>query len=260
MERLCRKLRALKMPRNLYDLLRSWLDARVFCVVVDGVCSDPLPLENSVYQGTILGPPLWNQHFSDSRNATAAEGYVETVYADDMNAFKQFDQHIEHEDIFDDLKRCQAELHKWGVGNRVSFDPSKEGFHILHRRFPSYSEFKILGVLFDSQLKMHSAVRELAVQAGWRLKALFRARKYFSVNQMFMLCKSQVLSYVESGSVAFVHAPVTTMSPIDRFFFVYVFIALASAEGALVHKTPSMDNSGLANQRLYVLAALFAER
>ena len=42
--------------------------------------------------------------------------------------------------------------------------------------------------------------------------------------------------------------------PFVFLFFVYVFIALASAEGALVHKNPSMDNSGLANQRIQIRA------
>ena len=121
-----------------------------------------------------------------------------------------------HEDILNDLERCQTALHKWGKGNRVRFDPSKESFHILHRHYHSNTEFKILGVLFDSQLKMHSAVRELVVQAGWRLKSLLRARRYFNTCQLFMLYKAQILSYVESGTVAFFHAPETTMVPIDR--------------------------------------------
>ena len=216
MERLCGKLRALKMPRQLYSLLCSWLEERVSCVLVEGVCSDPLPLANSVFQGTVLGPPLWNQHFGDAPVATRGEGYDETVYADDLNLFKSFGAKADHADIREDLVSCQSALHTWGRGNRVLFDPAKESFHVLHRQFSSNSEFKILGVLFDSQLKMHSAVRTLVVQAGWRLKALLRAKRFFSTNQLVMLYKAQILSYIESGSVAFIHAPMTTMAPVDR--------------------------------------------
>ena len=96
------------------------------------------------------------------------------------------------------------------------FDSDKEGFYILYRQFASDGNFKILGVFFDTQLKMHAAVRELAIQGGWRLKALLRTKRFFSLNQLVMLYKSQVLSYLESGSVAFFHAPATTMNPLDR--------------------------------------------
>ena len=114
---------------------------------------------------------------------------------------------------------CQASLHKWGSGNRVLFDPSKESFHILHRLHSSDDTFKILGVIFDSKLLMHTAVRTLAIQAGWRLKALLRVKRFFSTGQLVMLFKSQILSYLESGIVAFFHAPASTMKPIDRIFY-----------------------------------------
>ena len=63
----------------------------------------------------------------------------------------------------------------------MKFDPGKESFHILHRRFPAGDNFKILGVLFDSQLLMHAAVRDLAIRGGLRLKALFRVRRFFTI-------------------------------------------------------------------------------
>ena len=43
---------------------RSWLEPRSAHVVVDGVQSRQCMLSDSVYQGTVLGPPLWNTHFA----------------------------------------------------------------------------------------------------------------------------------------------------------------------------------------------------
>ena len=66
------------------------------------------------------------------------------------------------------------------------------------------------------QLRMHDVVRELAVQGGWEMRALLRASKFFTMHQVIMLYKPQVLLQLEVGCVAFIHAPLTTMMPLDR--------------------------------------------
>ena len=200
-------------------VVASWLDDRISQVVVDGAQSMVSPLTDSVFQGTVLGPPLWNQYYSDATVATGRHGYTDTTYADDMNVFKRFDRSASHSTILEDLKTCQTALHQWGSGNCVIFDPGKESFHILHRLYSSNDTFKILGVLFDSKLLMHEAVRVLAIQAGWRLRALLRARRFFLTGHLVMLFKSQVLSYLESGIVAFFHAPISTMKSVDRIYY-----------------------------------------
>lgn len=215
-ETLLRKIGGLQMPRCLGKLLKSWLGDRFSKVVVDGSASSGSPLTDSVFQGTVLGPQLWNQHFSDANVAVRKRGFLETVYADDMNAFKRIRRGTAEGDIQDELVACQHELHEWGRGNRVTFDSGKESFHVLHRLHPSRSSFKILGVVFDNHLLMHGAVRMLAIQGGWRLRAILRARRFFSIGQLVLLFMAQVLSYLESGCLAFIHAPSTTMDPVDR--------------------------------------------
>jgi hypothetical protein len=46
-------------PRYL-NFLESYLAPRKGRVVVQGTFSDEISLENSVFQGTVFGPPLWN--------------------------------------------------------------------------------------------------------------------------------------------------------------------------------------------------------
>ena len=62
---------------------------------------------------------------------------------------------------------------------------------------------------------MHTAVRAVAIQAGWRVKAILRGKCFFSIKELVRLFKAQVLSYIESGIFAFIHAPPSTMQPID---------------------------------------------
>ena len=185
-------------------------------IIVKGVSSTPRLLANSVVQGTTWGPPLWNVHYEDARHAVANLGYDETVYADDFNAFKAFDAIWSDNDIFTDLKACQHELHQWGQANQTLFDASKEEFIILHRSRGVGPSFRFLGVVFDKELRMHEAIAKLAVDAGWRLQALLRTRRFHSTSSLIRLYKAQILSFLEAATPAIVHAAPSQLDRIDR--------------------------------------------
>ena len=103
-----------------------------------------------MFQGTVCGPPLWNIYFEDAQQAIRKMHFIETVFADDLNCCKSFDRSIVDNKIYEDLHSCQNGLHEWNEANQVTFDGSKESFHILHPRAPSGNDFRMLGVFFDS--------------------------------------------------------------------------------------------------------------
>ena len=41
-----------------------------------------------IFQGTVLGPQLWNLYFEDASKAINEYMFEEVVYADDLNAYK----------------------------------------------------------------------------------------------------------------------------------------------------------------------------
>ena len=43
---------------RLWNVVRSWLQKRKAKILVEGVFSESVGLENMVFQGTVLGPPL----------------------------------------------------------------------------------------------------------------------------------------------------------------------------------------------------------
>ena len=49
------------------DFLNSYLEPRIGRVTVEGAYSDTFDLCNMIYQGTVLGPPLWNVFFMTSQ-------------------------------------------------------------------------------------------------------------------------------------------------------------------------------------------------
>ena len=104
-------------------MLASWLEERDAFVVVEGVRSSAWKLINQVFQGTVWGPQLWNIFYADARRAIHETGFLETVFADDLNCFRAFDGHASNDDILNAINTCQTELHSWGHANQVVFDP-----------------------------------------------------------------------------------------------------------------------------------------
>ena len=77
-ERLMKKIALTGLHTNLAGFLASWLSDRASQVVLGGATSTAEVLANSVFQGTVLGPPLWNAFFGDARRALACIGFKET--------------------------------------------------------------------------------------------------------------------------------------------------------------------------------------
>ncbi len=220
-KRLGDKLRATGLHPRVVAVLESWLEDRLSRVVVGGEFSPEEPLTDSVFQGTVLGPVLWNLFYEDARLSVNRKGYEESVFADDFNCWKPF--RVRHTEVqadqksaLTDLNAVQKELHLWGEANRVLFDPTKESFNLLHHRFHFGEDYKLLGVVFDTSLLMHRAAREVATEAGWRLQTLLRVRRFFSTPELFRLYKTQVLSYMESGTPALYHAAPSVLDRVDR--------------------------------------------
>ena len=59
------KVRQLGICDKIVDLFGQYLSPRIANVVVAGECSDLFEISDMVFQGTVLGPLLWNVFFAD---------------------------------------------------------------------------------------------------------------------------------------------------------------------------------------------------
>ena len=140
--RLLRKLRARGVPDAILMVIQSWLYERRARVAVGGKFSKDMKIQNMVYQGTVLGPPLWNIYYADAAMAVNIIGFLEIVFADDLNCFKDFGIHIPNSELHVEMHHCQSELHRWGKANQVSFDTAKQSKHILALRGGEGEKFR----------------------------------------------------------------------------------------------------------------------
>jgi hypothetical protein len=215
MKRLAAKLRQKGIHPKIVAVLISWLKERFARIVVGGASSKEMGLSNMVFQGTVTGPVLWNLFFEDARHAINECFFTEVVYADDLNAYRIFPSCTHNSNIKISLDGCQQELHKWGDANQVAFDASKESHHVLSLSDPEGGNFKLLGVSFDTELSMASAVSEIVSAAGWKLRTLLRTRRYYTDADLIVLYKTHLLSFLEYRTPAIYHATRAVLSRLD---------------------------------------------
>ena len=100
-ERLVAKLRCSGLNDTVIRFLESWLEDRESIVVVGGSSSERTMLADSVFQGTVLGSPLWNLFYIDASFAVRPLSFIEVVFADDFNCWKAFERGTSHGQISD---------------------------------------------------------------------------------------------------------------------------------------------------------------
>ena len=100
MRRLVEKLKASGVNEEMLAVFKSWLGSRFAIVIVSGAQSETMSLENMIYQGTVWGPTLWNIYYRDAAIPLRRHGFLEVVYADDLNCFKFFQRSTFNKIIF----------------------------------------------------------------------------------------------------------------------------------------------------------------
>ena len=63
---------------EILNVIQSWLSDRTARVAVGGKLSKDMNIHNMVYQGTVLGPPLWNIVYGDAAVAVNFLEFLET--------------------------------------------------------------------------------------------------------------------------------------------------------------------------------------
>ena len=110
--RLMKRLEAKGIHPKLLKLIGSWLEPRRASVVVAGTKLEPFWIHNMVYQGTVLGPQLWNLFVEDAYKAIREYMFEGIVFADDQNVHKIAPASTLTENAIAAMDTVQGELHR----------------------------------------------------------------------------------------------------------------------------------------------------
>jgi len=186
------KLHSIGVADTFIDFLNSYLEPRIGRVAVEGVLSDVFELADMVFQGTVLGPSLWNVFFHDVANEASCLGGKEQLFADDLTVSKAYATNITNEEIAADMTFTKKSVHAWGTRNRVEFDADKEHVLIMYLRHGERLFVKLFGCTIDAKLTMSLAVDQLVARVRPKVKALPRTRGMYSHADMMMQYKKLI--------------------------------------------------------------------
>ena len=103
-----------------------------------------------------------------------------------------------------------------GPTNKVEFDAGKESIHVISKVDSSLSSFLLLGIDYNSKLTMQEAVRSCVTSASWKLTALLRTQRFYTIRDLVNLFKTHILSFIEYRTPAVLHAATSLLAPLDH--------------------------------------------
>ena len=198
------------------SFLASYLAPRRGQVIVQGARSDEFEIANSVYQGTVLGPCLWNTFFADVSVPAKSTGGKEAMFADDLNVFQEFDRLVPLPTVVSTLETCRTRVHSWGRTNRVTFDPGKEHLVVMHPSLGHGAAFRLLGCTMDTDLRMHSAIEDLMSKIRPKITAILRTRAYYKVPDLIGQFKTHIWGLIEAHNGGYFHATSSLLDKIEH--------------------------------------------
>ena len=231
-----KRLREIGLSDTMIAFLFDYLAPRSAVVIVQGHESSAFVISDQVFQGTVLGPPLWNVFFAPIDDAIRSQNFNVAKFADDLSAFKYFERSTPNASIMESLRVCQSATHRWGVQSRVTFDATKEHFCILDRSDGCGDVFKLLGVLIDPKLNMSDEVQRIKKKTLPKIKAILANRHFFDVSGLMHQYKAHALCQLELSAGAVYHAAETHLSVLDslQHFFLRE-LGLNDVEAFLQH-------------------------
>ena len=109
------KLEQLGVPASFLDFLNSYLSFREGYVAVEGALSECMTLIDMVFQGTVIGPSLWNAFFGDISKSVPESGQNLQLFADDLKVDTRFPIEMSNDTLKASLQEAQARAHVWGA-------------------------------------------------------------------------------------------------------------------------------------------------
>jgi hypothetical protein len=202
---LLKRLRILGLPMDIIDLIKVWLQNRMYYLSVDGVNSRIYDLLLGIVQGFILGPILYAIFISpvfeiESLFAFADDKFVPKIGKNKTELIREMESTLEN-------------IRKWIKQSGLKINEKKTEICHFYRRekepvkvkigvdlVTTTNTINILGVTFDSKMTWSQHIRNAIVKSSRALNALSIIRRYFNTKELLQLVTSNYYSILYYNS------------------------------------------------------------
>ena len=184
---LIHKLKSFGFNGNLLSWFANYLHLRKQRVCIDSYCSQWLPVESGVPQGSILGPLLFLLHINDIYHSLS-EGTTIALFADDAKIYRKIVN-------IDDCHKLQADtniLLNWSDKWKMKFNANKcKAMSISRKRSPLLYDYHISGVY----LERVQSFTDLGIVVQHNLKWDLHISQIISIANKMLWCIIRCLGY-----------------------------------------------------------------
>ena len=133
---------------------------------MEGALSDSIVLMDMVFQGTVLGPALWNAFFADIAVEVPCNKQGINLFADDQTVMTTVPQNVADHILLDELQQVQGRTQACARKNQVDCDSANWILKIIHLSLGQGDVFKLPSTLFDCALSMMHVLKNCSAKQG----------------------------------------------------------------------------------------------
>nr|CAI5851059.1 unnamed protein product [Callosobruchus analis] len=232
-EGLLAKLAAYGVPLGLCQWLNSFLNDQFLFVAVEGCLSGVFSINAGVPRGSDFSPTLFLLYINELLETTYNPIYS---FADDSTLCMEPGKPLSSQELarrrHQHASQVNTDIKKiveWGLVNKVQFNVQKTqattltkkslvGLPMLEmegRLFVEFPSIKLLGISINNNMSWHDHVATIAKTASQKLGVLFRCRKLYTPEQLFLLYKAQIRPSLEYCSHVWDCAPKYSLKLLD---------------------------------------------
>ena len=202
---LIKRLRIVGLPKDIIELIESWLSLRHYYVSIDGNCSDFFQSETGTVQGSILGPFLYAIYVSPLFDLTPLTNFADDNFVIRWNSCLG--------SLINDMKVSLAMILKWLKDSGLKVNEAKTEICLFHRQdcpeihikvgealVKSKKSINVLGIVFDSKLQWSPQVANTIKKSKSALHAICLIKKYFNPVERRTLITSNFYSILYYNS------------------------------------------------------------
>lgn len=213
---------------------KSYLSQRPQYVCIGNAISDPVVLDYSVPQGSVLGPQLFTIYTYPVRDIILRHRLQYHVYADDTQLYFSFkpDQTVANSSI-EILEKCIQEIRQWMQQNFLKLNDDKTEFLLFGSRqqlskvsipyikigdskiFPA-SQARSLGVTFDSAMTMEPHISNVIRSSSCHIRNIGKIRKFLNRDAAEQIVHSFITSRLDNGNSLLFGLPQSQINRLQR--------------------------------------------